>query len=133
MEQKDFILREIEKIGKLLLFLIDKFIPAKTIQEQQRTEKLINSELLEHYGNDLEYILSVEEKDFDTILTKNSGFNFNNIELLADLLFTLANNQQSINKKYLLKALELYEYINTKSKTFSFERDHKITTIKSIL
>ena len=133
MEQKDYILREIEKISTLLMYLIGKFIPAKSIEEQQLTEELINKELKERYGNDLDYILSLEETDFEIILTQNKGFNFENLELLADLLFTIGNDDFESKTNYLKKALELYEYIDKKSKTFSFERISKIEEIKKLL
>ncbi len=133
MEKKDFILREIEKISILLLYLIGKFVPSKSIEEQQLTEKLINDELIENYGNDLNYILNLNEKDFETEFNQNKGFNFENIELLADLLYTIGNNQVAINIDYIKKALELYEYINKKSKTYSFERISKIEEIKELL
>lgn len=133
MEQKDFILREIEKIGSLISYLLGKFIASKTIEEQQNTEELINNELKEQYGHDLEYILDVDKKEFSNEFSKNKGFNYENIELLADLLFTLGNNEKSKNSKYLNKALDLYNYIDTSSKTFSFERVSKINNLKSII
>ncbi len=133
MEQKDFILREIEKISTLLMYLIGKFVPAKSIEEQQLTEELINNELKEHYGNDLNYILKLEEKDFETEFSQNKGFNFENIELLADLLYTIGNDNIEIQLAYLQKALVIYEYIDKKSKTFSFERINKINSLKSII
>jgi hypothetical protein len=131
MEQKDFILREIEKISVMLQYLIGKFIPSKTIQEQQTTEELINKELQEQYGNDLNFILNVNVTDFDSVFSKNKGFTFENIELLADLLFTLGNNEYSKDLKYLNKALELYEYVDVKSKNYSIERANKINTLKN--
>lgn len=133
MEQKDFILREIEKISVMLQYLIGKFVPAKTIQEQQTTEELINIELKEKYGNDLNYVINLNQSEFDTEFTKNKGFTFDNIELLADLLFTLGNNELSKNPEYLQKALELYTYIDKKSKTYSFERVNKMDVLKTIL
>jgi len=133
MEQKDFILREIEKISVMLQYLIGKFIPSKTIQEQQTTEELINRELQEQYGKDLNFILNVDQSNFDSVFSKNKGFTYENIELLADLLYTIGNNEHSKNPKYLHKALELYNYIDVKSKTFSFERVSKINTLKNFL
>lgn len=132
MEQKDFILREIEKISVLLQYLIGKFIPSKTIQEQQTTEELINTELQKQYGNDLNFILNIDPLDFDSVFSKNKGFTFGNIELLADLLFTLGNNEYSKDLKYLNKAHELYTYINVKSKTYSLERINKINKLKTL-
>ena len=133
MQQKDFILREIEKISALLLAIIGKLIPSKSIEEQQQTEELINNQLEEHYGNDLNYILNINKIDFETEFTRNKGFTFENIELLADLLFTLGNNHFEIKTNYLIKSVELYKYIDTANRTFSFERIEKIKRIEFIL
>ncbi len=133
MEQKDFILREIEKINVLLLYLIGKFVPSKSVEQQQQTEKLINDDLKETFSNDLNYILKLEEKDFDTKFSQTKGFNFENIELLGDLLYTIGNDELKTKPNYLHKALLIYEYIDKKSKTFSFERTNKMNDLKSIL
>lgn len=133
MPIKDFIQQEIEKIGALLQYLIGKYVPSKTLEEQQQTEELFNKILEEQYGNGLEYILNLPEKDFDKEFTKNKGFNDANIELLADLLFTLGNDEYSKNMKYLNKAMSLYQYIDFSTKTFSLERSSKINILKEIL
>jgi hypothetical protein len=133
MQQKDFLLREIEKISTLILSIIGKFVPSKTIEEQQHTEELISNQLKEHYGNDLKSILSVDEKGFETEFSHNKGFNYENIELLADLLYTLGNDDFEIKTTYIKKALELYEFIDRISKTFSFERQEKIRAIENII
>jgi len=133
MERKDFILREIEKISVLLQYLIGKFVPSKSIEELQQTEKLINDEFKEAFGNNLNYILKLEEKDFDSEFSQKKGFNFENIELLADLLYTIGNDEIKTKPDYLHKALLIYEYIDKKSKTFSFERINKINDLRSII
>jgi hypothetical protein len=133
MEQKDFILREIEKISVMLQYLIGKFLPSKTIHDQQTTENLINIELKEKYGNDLDYILNLNQSEFDAEFNKNKGFTFENIELLADLLFTIGNDEINIRQEYLEKALQIYTYIDKKSKTFSFERTNKMNSIHDLI
>jgi hypothetical protein len=133
MERKDFILREIEKISILLLYLIGKFVPSKSIEKQQQTEKLINDELRETFGNDLNYLLTLDEKDFETEFNQSKGFNFENIELLADLLYTIGNDEMKTKPDYLQKALHIYEYVDKKSKTFSFERTNKMNSIHDLM
>jgi hypothetical protein len=131
MPQKDFILQEIEKISVLIQYLLGKYKPAKTIEEHHYTEKLFNKEFRERYGHELDFFLNMRKEDFDRELTKAKGFNYENIELLGDLFVSLSNNQFSESQKYLTKALELYEFIDKASKTFSFERTNKINSIKS--
>ena len=133
MEQKDFILREIEKISTLLRYLIGKLIPSNSVENSEETIELINRELVENSGFNINKILKSSLKDFDEIFIQKKGYSFENIELLADLLYTIGNDQASINIDYIRKALELYEYINEKSKTYSFERTSKINTLKALL
>ncbi len=130
MQQKDFILREIEKISTLLRYLIGKLIPSSLVENYEETIELINRELVENSGFNINEILSFSIKDFDEVFTQSKGYSYENTELLADLLFTLGNDRSQSKSNYLKKALELYEYINEKSKTFSFERISKIEEIK---
>ncbi len=133
MQQKDFILREIEKIGTLLRYLIGKLIPSSSVKNSEETIELINRELVENSGFNVDKILNLSINDFDKTFTKSKGYSFENIELLADLLYTIGNDQSQSKSNYLKKALQLYEYINEKSKTFSFERTNKINNLKSLI
>lgn len=133
MERKDFLLREIEKIGTLLNYLIGKIIPSSSVENSEEIIELINRELVENSGFNINEILVLSVNDFDKVLTKSKGYSFENIELLADLLYTIGNNNVTINTEHLKKALELYEYINKKGKTYSFERINKINTLKALL
>ncbi len=132
MERRDYILREIEKITILIQYLLGKYKPSRSKEEYQTTEKLIREKFKEKHEKEFEYFFNIEPKDFEKELVKSNGFSFENIELLADLFLTLGNDQFSDSQKYLNKALELYEYIDNSSKTFSFERTNKINSIKLI-
>lgn len=132
MERRDYILREIEKITILIKYLLGKYKPSRSKEEYQTTEKLIREEFKEKHEKELEYFFNIDPKDFEQELIKSNGFSFENIELLADLFLTLGNDQFSDSQKYLNKALELYEYIDNSSKTFSLERTNKINSIKLI-
>ena len=73
------------------------------------------------------------EKANDYICTFQ-GFNVENIETLAACISEIGfNNQNDNSQKYLEKALQLYELCSVKSKTFSFEREGKISEIKNAL
>ena len=115
----------------MIQYLLGKYKPAKTIEDQQSTEKLFNQEFKEQYGQEIYYFLNMKKESFAQELTKAKGFSYENIELLGNLFVHLGNNQFSESQKYLNKALELYEYINEVSKTFSLERANKINSIKS--
>lgn len=133
MEKKDYILREIEKISILLRAIINKLIGnrenlAVSIGDQFSVTREM---LLTEGGFDLETLLKNSESENESLFQKAIGFDSENIELLADLLVMLeaepGSNKELLFKK---KALELYEYIDLRDKTFSFERNTKIRNIK---
>lgn len=136
MEQRDYLLKEIEKIGLLLRMILDKLTLKKenfaiTIEKQFEESK----ELLFHeIGFDFNRFLSLEKSEIEHYLSKFNGVNGANIELLADILKEMGTNTDSEDTKiYLEKALSLFELCNSLDKTFSFEREAKISQIKNAL
>jgi len=132
MEQKDYILREIEKISTLLNYLLSK-LRLSNANTEEEDFVFLNKELVEGSGLDIGSILKLSKEDFDQVLNQNKGFNFENIELLADVLFTIGAGCPENKKDHLVKALDLYEYIDIKSKTFSFERQEKVFKARALL
>ena len=136
MEQKDYLLREIEKIG-LILRAIRQLIfgsngNTEIILEQQiaqTKEKLFNE-----MNFNLDDFLSLNTEKSDEYIENFAGFNVENMELLAECLFQIGfNGKEETAKKYLEKALQLYQLCNHKSKTYSFERQTTINEIKNRL
>jgi hypothetical protein len=131
MEQKDYILREIQKISILLRYLLGKILPVKSFEEIKKINEEINQEFLKNLGYDLEALVNISKNKFDEEFGSNKGFNLENIELLADLLYNASVKSTDTKQKVLKKSLELYEYVNETGKTFSFEREIKIGKIKN--
>lgn len=129
MEQKDYILREVEKIGVMLQYMLGKFRPGKSIQQLDLTEEL-NQKMRENLGYDMPTLLSLERNQFPAMLNEKHGFNLDNLELLSDLLYQMSLQYPAEEKRYLVKALEILEHINEKWKTYSYERENKIERIK---
>lgn len=135
MEQKDFILREIEKIGAMLRMLIRRRIEQKDRREEEEETEQLFDEIKNEAGIDLENILNHTIKDFPDYFNINKGFNLENTELLADFLVQLSDSS-TIQNPYTLrrKAIEIYEFVDTIGKTYSMERAAKIKnlTLKGI-
>ncbi|MBS4059197.1 MAG: hypothetical protein KG029_02240 [Bacteroidetes bacterium] len=129
MEQKDFLLREIEKIGVLLRAILSLFTKEEenfAIKIDKKfddtTEKLFNET-----GFDLNYFLSMQESQIKEYISRFKGLNTQNIELMADVIYQFgAKDLTSGRKTHFIKALNLYDLCNTLDKTFSFERQKKI-------
>jgi len=136
MEQKDYLLREIEKIGLLLKMIFNKIAGkeknyALTIENQFAEAKGL---LLHEIGFDIDIFLSVEESETEHYISKFNGLRGSNIELLADILKVMGEKTDSAKtKKYLERALKLYELCNSLDKTFSFDRERKINELKNVL
>lgn len=136
MEQKDYMLREIEKLGKMLSAVRHKLFGGKEsssiITEPERIE--LNEMLLEEINFDLEKFLNLSFDESIEYLNSFEGFNTENIESLAELISQIAFADKSEqSKKNLGKALQLYELVILQSKTFSFDREMKIQIIKDAL
>ncbi|MEI8203127.1 MAG: hypothetical protein WCH34_08965 [Bacteroidota bacterium] len=130
MEQKDFLMREIEKIGLFLQLIFDK-LRGKEVSYALQLERQFEeakAQLLNETGFNLEVFLSLQENETAQYMSQFRGFNAANIELLADVLCEMATQASSAN--YFAGALCLYELCNRTDKTFSFEREHKIEEIK---
>ena len=136
MQQKDYLLREIETIGLLLKVIFNKIAGkgenyALTVENQFEEEKEL---LLHEIGFNIDIFLLLEESGIEHYISKFDGIRGSNIELLADILKVMGMKTDSaITKEYLVRALKLYELCNSLDKTFSFDRESKISEIKKAL
>ena len=139
MERRDYLLREIEKIGVLMRALRQKLFGGEkenfSVTPEGRIANL-KEMLLSDTNLDLEKLLSLDQKKTQAYLSELSGFNVSNIELLAETLAEIGFEHQSA--PFLAKALQLFEICNQLDRTWSPERESNIrktndalTTIKS--
>ena len=131
MQQRDFILREIEKIGALLRMLIRRRFEQKDQKDGAEEIAEIAEGLAIESNVQLEELLVLDKKDFPAYFEKQPGFIPDNLELLADLLAHIsefADLERAI--QYKQKAIDLYTYIDEVEKTFSMQRMSKIKKLK---
>lgn len=136
LEQKDYILREIEKIGLIISSIRQKLFGG--IENLSLTiENKINDAsgmLLKESDFNLNKFLSLNIDESNEYINSFRGFSNENIEMLADCIYQISSTDNTgDSKKYLEKALQLYELCNLKSKTYSLQRENKINTIKNAL
>ena len=132
MEQKDYLMREVEKIGLIMSAIGQKIFGGKgntaiTLEEQIKDAKDM---LFNGADFDMDKFLNSTVQDSNKYISGFIGFNNDNIELLANYLFQIGLSNKSDNsKKYLEKALQLFELCNLQDKTYSFERESNIKII----
>jgi hypothetical protein len=136
MEQKDYILREIEKIGQIISYIRQKLFGGKDnlpiFTESKKIE--LNGLLLKEINFDLEKFLKLNHEEAYKYLGHFGGFSIENIENFAELFFQIGFSEKTEESKiYIEKSLQLYELTILKSKTYSFDREMRIQKIKSAL
>ncbi len=133
LEQKDYILREIEKISALLLGLIGRLISVKEKAFEDENEWVsIKKDFADQMLFDLDEIISTPVSGLEKLLTVEHGFDPANIELLADLIAKTATTFKFEPEIRIKRAIEMYELANRKSSTWSMERAEKIDHLKSL-
>ena len=136
MEQKDYLLREIEKINLIIQAIRQMFYGKKdnlAIQLEHEAEAA-KGMLFDELNFDLEKFLLLNLEESVRYLEGFEGFSTENMEQLAELLTEMGRIEKTDQaKKYLEKALQVFEIIKQKTKTFSFEREIKIAEIKGLL
>ncbi len=136
MEQRDYLLNEIEKIGLLLRMIFNKLAGREetyslSLEGQTKEVKEI---LLHEIGFDIDLFLSLGETEIEPYISKFKGFNGLNIELLTDIINEIGMRTESAQKNiYLEQALIMYHLCNSLDKTFSLERESKISEINRVL
>lgn len=134
MEQKDYIKREIEKIGLIMTSIRQKLLGGKestAISVESSYENTKNI-LLNSVNFDLDKFLAEDKTTSNNYISTFQGFNVENLDFLASYLMQLGMNPETLNsRKYLEKSLQLLELCNKKDKTYSTERETSIEWIKN--
>ena len=123
MEQKDFILKEIEKLSAILKTILGKMQEHRNPSiELENLEKELNSE----FSITIQEFLDIEYNSFDSFFIKHESLDLSNIELFAGVLAQYSTNHQK-------KAIDLYQYLDEKTKPFSYARSLKIQNLQNSL
>lgn len=136
MEQKDYLLREIEKIGLIIRYIWQKLFGGNENTSLTVEKKMndVSEMLLNETGFDLNKFMLLNTQESNDYIVDFKGFSVENIELLADLMTQICFQRNSSDSKiYLEKALQLYELCNLKSSTYSLTRENKIDALKEAI
>ncbi|MDY0196187.1 MAG: hypothetical protein RBR68_00080 [Tenuifilaceae bacterium] len=136
MEQKDYILREIKKIGMILRAIINRLTgsmdgTAIQIEKQfEETKEMLTIEM----DFDLDKFMEQNESESKNYLSSFRGINIENLELLADVLMQMGFKYKDIQKQfYLHKSIQLFNYCKQMDKTYIHARESKIYQINKEL
>ena len=139
MEKRDYLMDQIEQLGHALAQIFSKLFglseQGKVPEAVEMTSQSFKTEL----DLDLMEISSIPTGDLINTLQKDKRLNHSNLELLANILLLVADenctenpeNEEGLNLYG--KCLEIYSHLNERDLTYSFERESKIARIQSIL
>lgn len=132
MQQRDYILREIEKVGAMLRMIVRRLFEWKEDGDKDEGIEQIAAGIALESNVEFENLLKIKKEDFSAYFDNTKGFNAVNIELLADLFAHLADVVEPEKAVlYKLKAIEFYNYIDETERTFSIDRANKLNRLKA--
>ena len=127
MEKRDLIQAEIEKLGFFLQRLLANFLNGNSAGNSIEAFDLVTNELKNELDFDLPLFVSLSNDEMKKYLS-NFKFNEQYLEKLADLLA-----EMNSSKAYLTRAIELLDWSDELSNSFSFERNSKKIKIQQLL
>lgn len=139
MFNQDFIMRQIQQMTQVLNKILTQVLSLKKTENQTETLNYLNQEFIEEVGFDIDEILAIQTEAELISFIKKTGFNAENLNILADILFEVADqsledaNKNEVSIKLFSMSLEMYEYIEKSENIYSIDRNLKITKIKDLL
>ena len=130
MEQRDYLVKQAEQLGKVLGKIFLKLLGLK----DPVTLNAVNHAFAEETDFDMNQLIDIDEEVWLDTLKTEKCFNPENLERLADILLFVAENAD-LNERNLLykKCWMIYEYLEESEKTYSFDRYFKKEKIKKYI
>jgi methionyl-tRNA synthetase len=137
MEQRDYLLRQIELMTQALVALIRKLTGLKEdgSTSDDEIQQATNEMLTEQLGMELSDILNIPLNELTDRLLENNGLHFSNLELFAEIIYLNAEVSSDVQERdQLLKiALEILTLVDREEKTYSLARHTRINEIRTQL
>jgi len=135
MQQRDFLMRQIEQMAQAFATLIRKLLGMKTENTEEEAQLATNELLKDQLSTSIQELLNIPVEAISEFIVKEKGLDESNLEVFADVLVLNAKvkSVHSDQVKLYKIALEVYQWIDNKSRTFSMERQNKIRKIEEFL
>ena len=135
MEKRDLILDQIEQLGYFLRKMFAAFLDKNSIGNSTEALDLVTNEFKSELDFDLPLFVDLSNEQMKNYLL-NFKFNEEHLENLSELLKEMSSSKsfdKETSDNYLKKALELLDFADEKSNSFSFERNNRKNQIKILL
>ncbi len=130
---------QIEQLGRALAMIFSKIQGFRNEGKVPESIEFTSLSLKTELDLDMDELYAIPVGEFVFRLIAEKKVNYTNLELLADILLHISDdlysnepeNDQSMNFYY--KCLNVYNYLNERDLTYSFERQAKIERISGII
>jgi len=132
MEKRDLILDQIEQLGYFLRKMFAAFLDKNSAGNTTEALDLVTNEFKSDLDFDLPLFVDLSNVEMKIYLL-NFKFNEQNLENLSELLKEMSSSKSFVKEtsnQYLKKALELLDFADETSNSFSFERNNRKNQIK---
>jgi hypothetical protein len=139
LEQEDYIKRQIDQLGRVLGKILAGLMGLKARGQASQGIESASQALRTELGLNLEDLTLIPTDSFLTTMLDTRKFSDNNFEQLAEIMFLIAeelnsmDTDVSIMKLLYERALVIFEILDKTSSTYSFDRHSKIEKIKNAL
>jgi hypothetical protein len=132
MEQRDYLKKQIDKLGHILEKLFSDLIGLKNGGQINEGLEITDQTLKNELDFDVHDLIDIPTEKFIDTLTTQKGLTNENLDKLAEILLLIADNRED-NKKLFDKCLIIYEYLEKVDSTYSLDRYWKMKRIKNEL
>jgi hypothetical protein len=139
LQQEDWLIRQINQLGRVLGKILADLIGLKTQgmvgEGIEAAEQALKSEL----GLNIDDLIAIPTEQFIKTLQESKKMSDDNFDHLADIFLLIAEEldqrgtDNEKKKKLYERSLNIYEYLDKAGSTYSFDRHYKIERIKDAL
>jgi hypothetical protein len=139
MEQRDYFMREIDKMAQMLSIIFSKLLSLKAQNQVLHGIEVTNQSLKTEIDLDIDSIINIPSDEFINALLEIHYLKPEHISELANILYIIAEeyyNSQTTSEQGInlfQKCLKVYEFLNNTRSTYSIDVHFKIERIKNIL
>ena len=132
MQRQDYIIKQIDQLGKVLSKLLADVLGLKHYLKITEADSIVNSVFEKELGFNFDAFLAIKDAECITFLIFNK-FDLASMEELANLFFEIGTSSTEKEKQTncFSKAKIIYNYLNTERKTFSFDFMTKLNAMEN--
>ncbi len=134
MEQRDYLMLQIEQLGKVLGKILNNFLGLKSAGKVEQGIETSYSQFKNELDINIEELISVSKDELKKYILERQ-LKEEHLEILSEYFKELGDSKMSINKSeanlFLSKTIELLEIADEISETISFTRENEKTILQN--